>query len=147
MDGFEIRVGEDFLHLWLDEVYDFPTRTSHFGGYDTRGGVDIGCGSYHARGMLAFSTGEVWQFASALHKAYDELTGQAPFRSSEGNLAFTLRFAAGGHWILEGTYQEYHHLETRLVFVLVGDQTYLAQPLAQLDQFVAKYGDNRGRSR
>lgn len=145
MDGFEIRVGEDFIHLWLEEVYDFPNRTSHFGGYDTRGKVDIQCGSYRACGALWFSTGEVWRFASVLRQAYDELAGEARFRSSEGNLEFTVRLPGRGHWTLEGTYQEYHHRGTQLLFEMAGDQTYLVQPLAQLDEFVAKYGDNRGQ--
>jgi hypothetical protein len=144
MDEFTLTTGSDSLQISLDEVYGFPDRTSHFGGYDARGTVTLHCGAYHVRGLLWFSTGEVWQFYTELRKAYDDLKGEALFRSSEGNLNFTVSFTRFGHWTLEGDYQEHLHLNSRLRFEMTSDQTYLVETLAQLSEFVAKYGDNRG---
>lgn len=147
MEEFTLRADEDWVRIGLEEVYHFPEHTSHFGGYDVRGVVAIACRAYHVRGPLWFSTGEVWQFYIQLQKAYDELAGEARFRSSEGNLDFTLRFTSRGHWTLEGVYQERLDISTRLLFEMESDQSYLVEPLAQLAQLVAMYGDNRGRRR
>jgi hypothetical protein len=144
VDGFEIRTGGDFIRLCLEEVFEFPNRTSFFGGYDARGRVDIQRGPYHAYGSLWFSTGEIWQFYTELLKVYDDLTGEARFRSSEGQLEFTITFRFGGHLTIEGVYQEVSVDSTRLLFKTGSDQSYLIEPLAQLAEFVAKYGDNRG---
>lgn len=144
VDGFEINADADFVHLWVDEVYDFPGRTSSFGGYDAKGQVDIKCGAYRVRGPLWFSTGEVWQFYTELLRAYHDVAGQAQFCSSEHNLECTLTFTTRGHWILEGTYQKDFMRGTRLQFEIESDQSYLAEPLNQLAQFVAKYGDAKG---
>jgi hypothetical protein len=147
VEVFTLRASEDSVQVSLDEVFGFPDHTSHFGGYDARGPVAIDSGAYQVRGPLSFSTGEVWQFYTDLRTAYDALTGQARFCSSEANLDFTLRFAPRGHWILEGAYQEHLHLPTRLLFARESDQSYLVNTLAQLTDFVAKYGDNYGQHR
>lgn len=42
-------------------------------------------------------------------------------------------------------YQEHRHLPTRLLITLQSDQSYLVDTLAQLADFVARYGDNRGQ--
>ena len=144
MDGFAINADADFLHLWLDTVYSFPDGPSFFGGYDVDGSVNIKCGPYRAHGPLLFSTGQVWQFYTELLNAYRDLAGQARFCSSESNLKFALTFTTRGHWVLEGTYQENVIRESRLRFEIESDQSYLAEPLAQMAQFVAKYGDNTG---
>lgn len=146
VEVFTLRASGGSVQICLDEVFGFPSRTSHFGGYDARGTVAIDCGAYHVRGPLWFSTGEVWQFYTDLRTAYDALTGQVRFCSSEGNLNFTLRFTTRGHWTLEGVYQEHLHLTTRLVFTLESDQSYLVHVLAQLAHFVATYGDIDERS-
>jgi hypothetical protein len=145
VEVFTLRASERSLQVGLDEVYGFPDHTSSFGGYDVRGTVAIDGGAYQVRGPLWFSTGEVWQFSTDLRAAYDALAGQARFCSSEGNLDFTLTFAPRGHWLLEGVYQENVQYPTRLLFTLEGDQSYLVDTLAQLADFVATYGDNRGQ--
>ena len=144
MDGFEIRTGGDFIRVCLEEVFEFPNRTSFFGGYDARGRVDIQCGPYRAYGSLWFSTGEVWQFYTELLKAYNDLAGEARFRSGEGQLALTITFRRRGHLTIEGIYREDFINGTQLLFEIESDQSYLIEPLAQLAQFVAMYGDNRG---
>lgn len=144
MEGFEIRTGSDFIHVCLDEVFGFPDRTCHYGGYEAQGTVGIQCGSYRAHGSLWFSTGEVWQFYSELLRAYDDLSGEARFRSNEGNFELVVTFTSRGHLTIEGMYQENLGNSTGLQFEIESDQSYLTEPLAELAQFVTKYGDNRG---
>ncbi len=144
MDGFELRTGGDFIRVCLEEVFDFPDRTCHFGGYEAQGRVEIQCGTYHAHGSLRFSTGEVWQFYTGLQKAYDDLAGEAVFQSSFGDLQVTVTFRPRGHLTIKGTYQANFGSSTRLLFEIQSDQSYLIEPLAQLAEFVAKYGDSRG---
>jgi hypothetical protein len=143
-DAFEIRIGSDFIRLALERVWGFPHRTCAWGGYDAQGWVDIQCGPYRVHGPLWFSTGEVWQFYDELRRTYDELSGQARFHSYEDNLMFTLMFTARGQVTIRGVYQARPDNDSRLDFELVTDQSYLAEPLDQLAQFIAKYGDNRG---
>lgn len=144
VDGFEIKVDSGTIRILVEEVYEYPGGASEFGGYDVRGAVEIRCGAYRAYGYLGFSTGEVRQFYSDLLKAHRELAGQARFRSSEGNLELTITFEARGHCIIEGTYRERYPDKTQLQFEIKGDQSYLVKPLAQLAEFVARYGDNQG---
>lgn len=144
MDGFKISIDADFIHILIDEVFGYPDMTSNFGGYDAQGTVEIRHSAYRVFGSLWFSTGEVWQFYTGLLKAYNDLAGQARFCSSEGNLKFTVTFTARGHCIIDGTFQEHHTDKTQLQFEIEGDQSYLATTLAQLAEFVAKYGDNQG---
>jgi hypothetical protein len=144
MDEFTISTGHDWLRLTFDQVYRFPEHTSHFGGYDVGGMLTLRCGAYHVHGSLSLSTGEVWEFYSALREAYEALAGEAQFHSSEGNLKFTLRFTTRGHWILEGKYQERDDIPTKLTFEMEGEQSYLNETIRQLANIVATYGDNRG---
>lgn len=144
MEGFEIRKGFDFIHIWPEEIFGFPDHTSHYGGYEARGQVEICCGFYRVRGPLWFSTGEVWQFYTELLKAYNDLDGMAQFKSSEDNLVFAVTFKSDGHMALKGKYQENPAYETWLQFEVRSDQSYLIEPLAQLAAIVAHYGDMRG---
>ncbi len=147
VDGFEIRVAGDFIRLWIEEMSGFPDHTSYLGGYDAHGVVDIKCGPYRVHDSLWFSTGEVWQFYTELQKAYNDLAGQARFRSDEENLDFTLAFTGRGHFVIAGVYRQYFSNNTLLQFEIESEQSYLIKPLAQLAAVVAKYGDNRGIKR
>jgi hypothetical protein len=144
MEGFEIRVGFDFIHVWPEEVFGFPDQPRYFGGYDAQGRVEIQCGPYHVYGSLEFSTGDIWEFYTELLKAYNDLAGKAVFQSGEGNLQFTITFRSRGHLTMVGMYQAILGSGTQLLFEMNCDQSYLIEPLAQLAEFVAKYGDNRG---
>ena len=144
MEDITIKAGTDFVRLRIDRIYGFPDRTSHFGGYDCDGMLEIRCGHFHIWGDLVFSTGQVWQLYQELRKAYGALTGQARFASSEGNLNFTITFTSRGHWVLEGTYREDTPSRNKLKFEMESDQSYLVETLAQLTLCQDKYGDNRG---
>jgi hypothetical protein len=143
VEVFTLHADEDRVQVSLDEVVGLPDHL-----YNARGRVAIDCGAYHVHGPLWFSTGEVWQFYRHLRAAYDALTGQARFCSGpEGNLDFTLRFTSRGHWTVNGLYEELHapYRSMRLQFVLEGDQSYLVDTLAQLADFVARYGNSHGQ--
>jgi hypothetical protein len=146
MEEFTVRTADGTLTIALEELYGFPDRTDHWGGYSARGALTIHIGPYHVeRGVLWFSTGEVWDFYTQLQKAYDDLNGEAHFESSEGQLQFAVR--PRDAYLLAGKYQELAMPEettTRLHFVARGDQSYLPETLVELSRFVATYGDNRG---
>jgi hypothetical protein len=144
MDEVEISINRDSIRFWFDQIIGFPDTTSYFGGYDVWGRVEIQCGHYHAHGSLEFTTGEVWQFYTDLLKAYNDLAGKAAFRSTNGNLEFTVAFGSLGHFVLSGAYQEHELENTKLTFEMKGDQSYLGKSLSQLAQLVAKYGDIHG---
>ena len=82
--SLSVGTGTDWVRITLNEVHDFPDTTSDFGGYDVDGEVAIRCGACSVHDSLWFSTGEVWDFYSALREAYEALAGEALFRSSEG---------------------------------------------------------------
>ncbi len=149
MEGFTLRSVRDMVQVRLNKVHGFPDTTSHFGGYDAEGTVDIWCDPYHVRAPFWFSTGRVWQFFQELQQAYTQLAGSARFHSTEDELDFTLTFptaplSARGFWVLEGAYRHDLRYRTQLLFEMSNDQSYLIDTLAQLSRFVARYGDNRG---
>lgn len=39
-----------FILITIEEVFDFPNITSHFGGYDVRGTAEIKSGNYYLKG-------------------------------------------------------------------------------------------------
>jgi hypothetical protein len=80
-----------------------------------------------------------------LRKAWEDLAGEARFRSTDGELDFTVRFAGG--WTLTGSYKASYYHATTLIFELEGDQSYLNETLKQLAHIVATHGDNRGIQR
>lgn len=144
MEGFEIRVGVDFIHVWPEEIFiDPPDQTSLHGGYDIQiqGKVEIQCRVYHTRDPLQFSVGDILQFYTDLLKAYNDLAGNATFQSTDGELQFTIAFESHGHLAIEGTYEEVHGYNTLLQFAMNCDQTYLIEPLAQLTELATKYRD------
>ncbi len=70
VDELTIRADTGWLRITLDRVYEFPERTSFFGGYDVAGAVALRCGAYQDHGHLSCSTGEVWEFYTALKKGF-----------------------------------------------------------------------------
>ncbi len=121
MEDIAIRAGTDSIWLRMDRVYGFPDSTSFFGGYECDEMLEIRCGHFLVYGALVFSTGQVWQLYTDLRKAYDALSGEARFVSSEGNLEFTIRFGSRGYWGLLGTYREDEPSRNKLEFEMVAD--------------------------
>ncbi|WP_047155482.1 WapI family immunity protein [Aneurinibacillus tyrosinisolvens] len=144
MEGFILKGEQGYLQLHLDEVYGFPEQTSHFGGYDAEGTLEIKSNNYFVRGKLWFTTGEVCSFYEQLGRAYDLFSGEATFSSSEVNLEFKITFDSRGHAVFKGYFKELHHLDNELKFEIESDQSYFESTLADLKKFVQKYGGLKG---
>jgi hypothetical protein len=50
MEEFTLKGNQGYIRFCLEEVMGFPSDTSHFGGYDTKGGVEIKSGNYYVHG-------------------------------------------------------------------------------------------------
>lgn len=141
---FLLRAENGFIHIKFETVFDFPDKTSPWGGYDTKSIIEIVTGTYSAKGHLYISTGNFYDFFVKLKECYQKLTGEARLESYEGNLKLNVVFDGFGHAGITGTYQEYYHHKNKLEFDLKSDQTYLYQSVTMLEDMYDKYGDNKG---
>jgi hypothetical protein len=133
-----------FIRVALDEVLGFPNHTSHFGGYDVQGTVEIKSGSYYAKGELWFTTGEVYEFYNQLAKCWADLDGTATFWTCETNLKFEARFNGRGQVTITGYYKEFAHQENELKFETESDQSFFVETMDGLKAIVKEYGDLKG---
>lgn len=83
MNGFTIKCKQGFIRIELQNASGFPKETSHFGGYDAEGIVEIKSGNYYVLGEIWFTTGNVYEFYKQLDKCYRELKGMAVFWNYE----------------------------------------------------------------
>jgi hypothetical protein len=143
---FRIPGQDGFIEIHLDEIFGFPEKTSHFGGYDVKGTVHIKSNGYSIKDNLWFSTGKLYNFYHELSICYDKLEGSAKFISSEANLDFSMFFDKSGFVKINGIYVANYAINNRLEFEIKSDQSYLKESISQLKKIVIKYGDNKGIS-
>lgn len=145
MNEFVLRGKQGcFIRVVLDEVLGFPNQTSHFGGYDVQGTVEIKSGSYYATGELWFTTGEVYEFYKQISKCWSDLHGTATFWTYETNLKVEASFNNRGQVAITGYYKEYAHQENELKFEMESDQSFFVETTDGLKAIVQEYGDMRG---
>lgn len=79
------------LLLELNEVIDFPHRTSYEGGYDIICTLQLDIGCYHVKCHRYFSaTGALYRFSDNLKECYKSLSGSAEyFLLLEDDLSWT----------------------------------------------------------
>ncbi|MDN3494213.1 hypothetical protein QMA06_15945 [Winogradskyella sp. APC 3343] len=143
MEEFELKGQDGFLIIRINEVFGFPNRTSHFGGYDCVVGIDIKVGGYNVRSQFYSSTGELFDFYEKIKKCQTELNGLAEFNSYESNLELTVKYIFGKVSIW-GKYQENLATDNIMEFDFNSDQSYLKNTVEQLNQIVNKYGGMQG---
>ncbi|MCA0983382.1 hypothetical protein LCL89_04870 [Halobacillus yeomjeoni] len=146
MNEFTLEGKQGFIHLKLQEVPDFPDSTSHFGGYDARGVVEIKSGNYYVRSEVWFTTGEVFEFYQELKQCFQKLRGDVVFSNYDSNLRIEISFTSFGHFIMKGFFQERPDQDNQLQFEIESDQSYLSSTLNQLEKFVDYYGDLKGEN-
>jgi hypothetical protein len=144
-DEFIIRADNGQVYFKIETVYDFPEKTSSFGGYDTQSRLEITCSNYSVNGNLYITTGEIFEFYKQLKVCYASLKGSAKLTSYEGNLELNILFHGLGHAKVQGFFKEKLHEDNELKFDLSTDQTYLFQAISGLTDIVDKYGDNMGK--
>lgn len=143
-DEFLLRAENGHIYIKFEKVFDFPNKTSPWGGYDTKSYIEILSGTYSAKGELYISTGNFYDFFVKLKECYEKLTGEAKLESYEENLKLSIVFDGLGHARIKGTYHEYFQDNNKLEFDLKSDQTYIWQSVSMLEDMHSKYGDNKG---
>ncbi len=144
MNEFVVRSNQGFIRIKLIEVFGFPKDTSHYGGYDAKGIVEIKSGNYYVEGEMWFATGEAFDFYNQLKRCYSELKGEAIFWSSEANLKIDVKFNSLGKIIIQGYFKEQLGKGNELQFEIESDQSFIPSTLEELKEFVSYYGDNKG---
>jgi hypothetical protein len=145
MEQFNLKGDNGYIVISIDEIHGYPTTTSHFGGYDAKGTIEVKSGNYKVTGELWFTTGEVYSFYRQLLDCYKSLQGTATFSNYEVNLIIVVAFANRGQVIITGNYKEQAHVNNELRFEFSSDQSYMANTLSELTSIIEKYGDMKGR--
>ena len=143
MEAFELKGEEGFIKIQIIELFDFPKRTSSFGGYDCVVSIEIRVFSYTVNSQFYTTTGELFQFYQELKKHHDHLNGNAVFNSYEGKLQLTVKYNLGKVELF-GSFQESLAIDNTLRFQFYSDQSYFSSTLIQLERLVEKYGGMKG---
>jgi hypothetical protein len=143
MEEFELKGQNGFIIIRINEVFGFPNKTSHFGGYDCILGIDIKVGNYNVKSQFYSTTGELYDFYNKIKECQAELNGLAEFNSYENNLEMTAKYSFGNVAIF-GKFQENMTMDNLMEFDFYSDQSYLKNTVEQLNQIVNKYGGMKG---
>ena len=144
MESVTLNSSNGYIKFHLNEIFGFPDETCYFGGYDILGEIEIKSNNYFVKGNLNFSTGNIFNFYTQLTELFNSLENVAKFVSYENQLSFFVKVNKLGHISVEGEYRENLVNDSRLIFVLESDQTYLNEWLSELKKIVNKYGNNTG---
>lgn len=135
--------------LELNEVIDFPDRTSYEGGYDIICTLQLDIGCYHVKCDRYFSaTGTLYRFSDKLKECYKSLSGSAEYHLLlEDDLSFTVSMTSNGHAMVKGRFQERPDKNTVLEFEMETDQTCLLPVFQGIDRLKNTYGGMQGIGR
>ncbi|GAB3329455.1 hypothetical protein GCM10027299_32830 [Larkinella ripae] len=142
--NFSIEGKHGFIKIEIEEVFGYPNRTCHWGGYETKSKLSFRSGTYAVEGDIWLSTGEIFNFYNDLSSTYVSVSGKATL-FHESILLFTVRFDDTGHLLVNGEFSPYLSENNLSVFELVSDQSYLPETLASLKNIVNTYGGNTGK--
>ena len=144
MESFEIKGDNGFLKIEIKEVFGFPNRTSHFGGYECRADIHIKIPSYQVEGNFYTSTGEIFKFYNELEKCQIVLKGKAEYSTMENNLEMIIKYNDLGRTEISGRFQQYMDAVNCLEFEINSDQSFIKNTLDELEVIVKKYGNMKG---
>jgi hypothetical protein len=141
MENITLQGEENYLTITFDEVYGFPKRTCHWGGYEVRTVLKIKSGNFQVTSTLYTSTGELYELFQQLKECNNKLAGIAKYRSYEGNLEFSATYDTMGHINIKGEFSEQNN---DLKFEFLSDQTFITKTIQDLEIISEKYGDMLG---
>lgn len=132
--------------LELNEVIDFPERTSYEGGYDIICTLQIDVGCYHVKCDRYYSaTGALYRFSDSLKDCYKKLAGNAEYRLRwENDLVFNVAMTSCGHALVTGQFREHPEKNTVLTFEIETDQTCLLSVFQEIDKLQDTFGGMKG---
>ncbi|MFQ7160209.1 MAG: hypothetical protein ACLRPX_11475 [Ruthenibacterium sp.] len=134
------------IRLELNEVIDFPNRTSYEGGYDIICTLQIDIGCYCVKCDRYFSaTGALYRFSEKLKECYTNLFGSAEYRLRlEDDLSFAVSMTSNGHALVKGKFQERPDVNNVFEFEMETDQTCLPTVFQGIDRLQDIYGGMQG---
>ena len=132
--------------LELNEVIDFPERTSYEGGYDIICTLQVDVGCYHVKCDRYYSaTGALYRFSDSLKDCYKKLAGNAEYRLRwENDLVFNVAMTSCGHALVTGQFREHPEKNTVLTFEIETDQTCLLSVFQEIDKLQDTFGGMKG---
>ncbi|QHL89065.1 hypothetical protein GU926_17175 [Nibribacter ruber] len=145
MEEFSIK-GENgnYLKITFQEIFGFPEKTCHWGGYELRATLEIKSGDFTAKSSLYTSTGEIYEFYTMLRDCNERLSGLASLENFEGELKLSIQFTNLGQVNVSGSLSKVDALHNELNFELNSDQSYITGTIDELKKIVAKYGGMSG---
>ncbi|MHC8949121.1 WapI family immunity protein [Sphingobacterium hungaricum] len=144
MESFLLKGENGYIKVELEQVFDFPNGTSHWGGYDVKTNIEIKSGNFKVNSSFYTSTGEIYLFYNSLKEKNNLLSGQVFYKNYEENTLITLTYDDLGHIVVEGTFSEENQLSNNLDFEFHTDQSYIKYTIKELETIVNKYGGMTG---
>jgi hypothetical protein len=126
------------------KVHGFPDSTSHAGGYDVNGEVEIRSENYFFKGSIWITTGEIFSFHEDLKEFYRNCNGKARIQNFENNFELLIEIDKLGRTTIQGKYKEHQHVNNELIFSFESDQSYLVKTLEELKDIHLSYGGMKG---
>jgi hypothetical protein len=146
MESFTLKGENGYIKIELEQVFDFPNRTCHWGGYDAKAKIKITSGNFKVNSSFYTSTGEIYLFYKSLKESNTFLSGQIFYKNYEENTLITLTYDNMGHVAIEGTFSEENQFNNKIDFEFNTDQSYIKYTLNELENIVNKYGGMKGIS-
>lgn len=87
MESFTLK-GKNgcYVKISLVEIFDFPTKTSYWVGFEVKVNIEIKSGNFQVQSSFHTSTGELAQFYHSLKNANKLLSGNVHYRNFENDL-------------------------------------------------------------
>lgn len=140
MDGlvFQIRDGEDFLKIELNKR-SFPNAELNWDKNWIDSHVSFRARNFRGAIVTNFASFDFEKFKKELDNLYDDLDGQAEFKTLEDQLRINIKGDGIGHFKCEILARESYYAGATMTFNLKFDQTQIKYLSAQLEGILSKY--------
>ena len=125
------------LHLGSDSEYikiRFPTALGREGWVEAR--VELSVNAFHGSITPCFEVADFEQFLSELKALHETLHGRADLSPREQQFVLALVIDPTGHILVTGEAWSRATYENKLQFEFVLDQTFLSEPIGQLQSIL-----------
>jgi hypothetical protein len=129
-----IRIGTDSEHIKIS----LPASYSAEGWAQAE--VEICVHGFHGRIWPLVEAIDFQLFATQLRAVYESLEGEATFNPREEQFTLKVTAKSGGHIEVTGTAWSKATYENKLSFILEVDQSFLAEPLRELEGLLPTSG-------
>lgn len=144
MEEFTLKGDSGFLKITFKKVWGFPKITSHFGGYEVQCSIEIESSGFSVTSSFYTTTGELFDFYSALALCNEKIQGIVEFNNYEDDLKLKIAYDVLGHVNVRGNFSLNRELDNSLSFEFTSDQSYIQSTLTELRTITEKYGGMGG---